>query len=233
MKTKLLLMLLAAQSLLTAQSARDIDLEVTFVKPDTNETIYVPTKYPLQFKVKNNGPDILKSGDILRFYTWNTDTGTRGAFKYFLTANYKPGESFLVKHDIPINKDLDADFYRIGLICDIYNKTSDSIKTEWGVKFINNQPDIVVRIKLKSNATNPLRHTHIPILFYPNPAADILQFKQVIAEVSIYNISGQKALSLNQPGSTIDISGLPQGLYFLEATLPDGKTKKQGKFIKQ
>ena len=233
MKIKLLIILLATQSLLTAQIARDIDLEVTFIKPDTNEIIYVPTKYPLQFKVKNNGPDILKSGDILRFYTWNTDTGTRGAFKYFLSANYQPGESFVVKHDIPINKDLDADFYRIGLSCLIYNLSADSIKVEFTPKVINNRPDIIVKIRSNSISTNNYTQSNHNVYFHPNPAVDVLNLNQQFFSVIIYNTSGQKVLSLRQPGSTLNISGLPQGLYFLEATLPEGINKKQGMFIKQ
>ena len=155
MRTPLLLLAIIANTCLVAQTARDIDLDVRFIKPDTNEIIYVPTQYPLQFRVKNNGPDVLKPGDILRFYTWNTDTGTRGAFKYTLTANYLPGESFTVNHNIPINKDLDAEFYRIGLVCDIYNISADSIKVERGLKFSNNQPDVIVKIRRNNISALP------------------------------------------------------------------------------
>lgn len=233
MKIKLLIILLATQSLLTAQKARDIDLEVTFIKPDTNEIIYVPINYNLQFRVKNNGPDALKPGDILRYYTWNTDTGTRGVFKQTLTSTYLSGQSFTVNHSIPINSEFDADFYGISLSCLVYNLSADSIKSESDFGIINNRPVVIFRVRLNSNSTNPINQKNRSLFFHPNPAVDVLNLNQQFFSVIIYNTSGQKVLSIHQPGSKINISGLPQGLYFLEATLPDGINKKQGMFIKQ
>ena len=218
---------------LMAQKARDIDLEVTFIKPDTNEIIYVPINYNLQFRVKNNGPDALKPGDIFRYYTWNTDTGTRGVFKHPLTSTYLPGQSFTVNHSIPINSEFDADFYGISLSCLAYNLSADSIKYEYGIKLVNNRPDVIFRVRLNSNSTNPIDQKNRTLFFHPNPAVDALNLNQQYPDVIIYNTSGQKVFSLNQPGSKINISGLPQGLYFLEAILPDGINKKQGMFIKQ
>jgi hypothetical protein len=233
MRTPLLLLALIANTCLIAQTARDIDLEVRFIKPDTNEIIYVPTQYTLQFRVKNNGPDALKPGDILRFYTWNTDTGTRGAFKYILTSNYLPGESFTVNHNIPINKDLDAEFYGIGLSCLVYNLSADSIKVEFAPKVYNNRPDIVVKIRRNNISARP--HAQYPDngFFYPNPAADVLHLKQNCSHIGIYNTTGQKVLAMPKPAAILNISALPPGVYFMEGITEDGSTKKQDIFIKQ
>ena len=232
MRTPLLLLALIANTCLVAQTARDIDLDVRFIKPDTNEIIYVPTQYPLQFRVKNNGPDVLKPGDILRFYTWNTDTGTRGAFKYTLTANYLPGESFTVNHNIPINKDLDAEFYRIGLSCLVYNLSADSIKVEFAPKVYNNRPDIVVKIRRNNISARPQAQAPDNGFFYPNPAADVLHLKQHCSDISIYNTTGQKVLAIPKPAATLNISALPPGVYFMEGRTEDGSIKRQGVFIK-
>jgi hypothetical protein len=232
MRTPLLLIALIANTCLVAQTARDIDLEVRFIKPDTNEIIYVPTHYPLQFRVKNNGPDVLKPGDILRFYTWNTDTGTRGAFKYILTSNYLPGEAFTVNHNIPINKDLDAEFYGIGLVCDIYNISTDSIKVERGIKFSNNQPDVIVKIKRNNISARPQAQAPDNGFFYPNPAADVLHLKQNCSHIGIYNTTGQKVLAMPKPAATVPISALPPGVYFMEGITEDGSIKRQCVFIK-
>jgi len=232
MRPPFLVLALIANTCLMAQTARDIDLEVTFIKPDTNEIIYVPTQYPLQFRVKNNGPDALKPGDIFRFYTWNTDTGTRGAFKYTLTANYLPGESFTVNHNIPINAEFDADFYGIGLSCLVYNLSADSIKVEFAPKVYNNRPDIVVKIRRNNISARP--HAQAPNngFFYPNPAADVLHLKQNYSDISIYNTTGQKVLAIPKPTATLNISTLPPGVYFMEGITQDGIIKRQGVFIK-
>ena len=75
------------------------------------------------------------------------------------------------------------------------------------------------------------------MILYPNPTTGIIniQAKEKISSVSVYNLTGQK-VSFNLPNTektSIDISNLPAGIYFVEVTLNNNKTIKRYKVIKR
>ncbi|MFA7688397.1 MAG: T9SS type A sorting domain-containing protein, partial [Moheibacter sp.] len=73
------------------------------------------------------------------------------------------------------------------------------------------------------------------ITLYPNPTTGIinLQTQQKVNSVSVYNLMGQKvSYSLNKEKTSIDISNLSGGIYFVEVILND-KTIKRHKIIKK
>ncbi len=74
------------------------------------------------------------------------------------------------------------------------------------------------------------------ITLYPNPTTGIinLQSKEKINSVLVYNLTGQRMSikSLNKENTSIDISGLSNGIYFVEVILND-KTIKRHKVIKK
>src|SRR5690606_7256126 len=73
------------------------------------------------------------------------------------------------------------------------------------------------------------------ITLYPNPTTGIinLQTHKPIQDVTVYNLMGQKvSYSLNKEKTSIDISNLSSGIYFVEVILND-KTIKRHKVIKK
>jgi len=74
------------------------------------------------------------------------------------------------------------------------------------------------------------------LLFYPNPTTGIIniQTKEKINSVSVYNAAGQKVPfnSLNKENTSIDISSLSGGIYFIELNL-NNKTIKRYKVIRR
>jgi|GEM_PF-937609 len=74
------------------------------------------------------------------------------------------------------------------------------------------------------------------MILYPNPTTGIinLQTKEMIKSVSVYNLAGQRVSfnSLNKENTSIDISNLPRGIYFVEITL-DNKAVKRYKVIRK
>ena len=73
-------------------------------------------------------------------------------------------------------------------------------------------------------------------ILYPNPTTGIIniQTKEKINSVSVYNAAGQKVPlnSLNKENTSIDISSLPGGIYFIELNL-NNKTIKRYKVIRK
>jgi len=74
------------------------------------------------------------------------------------------------------------------------------------------------------------------IALYPNPTTGIvnIQTKEKINSVSVYNAAGQKVEfnSLNKENTSIDISSLSGGIYFIELNL-NNKTIKRYKVIRK
>ncbi|AVI50511.1 hypothetical protein C5O00_04745 [Pukyongia salina] len=78
-------------------------------------------------------------------------------------------------------------------------------------------------------------HIFDNVLIYPNPARDIIN-TQVMPNVfhtySIYNIGGQIIHDSEEISTTINVSSLPSGIYFIEFQTTEGQKHIQ-KFIKQ
>jgi hypothetical protein len=69
----------------------------------------------------------------------------------------------------------------------------------------------------------------VEIVLYPNPVKDILtiQSPDVIDQVALYNILGKKLLSVARNFQQIDVTFLPEGIYFATITTAKGKTVRK------
>jgi len=71
------------------------------------------------------------------------------------------------------------------------------------------------------------------VRLYPNPTTDLLFIDSefdVIEQLTIYDNTGRQVLNMAPEGNSIDVSFLPQGLYFLKITVDDANSIQ--KFIK-
>ena len=87
-----------------------------------------------------------------------------------------------------------------------------------------------------SNTTSVIKVSTIDIEIYPNPASSTLtlQTKQLIISINITNFLGQTVLTKQMHGEVkteIDISHLPNGVYFVNAFTSNGE-KVVRKFVK-
>jgi hypothetical protein len=75
------------------------------------------------------------------------------------------------------------------------------------------------------------------LLLYPNPATDKITIETsqtpIQSQLSIMNLNGQEVMThqITQPMTQMDISSLPQGVYFVRLT--NDRTMEVGKFMKQ
>ena len=68
---------------------------------------------------------------------------------------------------------------------------------------------------------------------YPNPASDVLYISSEgirVENIKVYSISGIKVTEASVDANSIDVSGLSEGVYFLEIFSSEGKSVQ--KFIK-
>lgn len=75
-------------------------------------------------------------------------------------------------------------------------------------------------------STTDLNKTRLNL--YPNPVKEVLFFSEDISTVKITNMAGGLVKSFNPNGKSINLSGLPKGIYLLTATTKAGAqvTKK-------
>ncbi len=57
--------------------------------------------------------------------------------------------------------------------------------------------------------------------FYPNPAKDVIYVNENLKDFKIYNLTGQVVKSVYGHERQIDISDLPQGVFFIEYKTED------------
>ena len=94
---------------------------------------------------------------------------------------------------------------------------------------------IVMRYRDNTVGLNSVVNSQSSLIIYPNPASDILKIqlpREYINEsIQIYNSLGYlvKRVKLSQ-SNTIDVKGLPNGIYFLRL---DNQSQYYGKFIKE
>lgn len=95
-------------------------------------------------------------------------------------------------------------------------------------------------VSVVSLATNALLETAQhkranEISYLPNPTTDFIRFSapEIIDQLSVYNLLGEQVASseLNATDGTIDVSGLPRGMYIISAKM--GDTSKSFKAILQ
>jgi hypothetical protein len=62
------------------------------------------------------------------------------------------------------------------------------------------------------------------VVLYPNPVRNVLRFRSAVAleRIGIYNLSGQQVKHVASPGTEVNVSDLPRGLYFVRLTTADG-----------
>ena len=113
-------------------------------------------------------------------------------------------------------------------ICDYLVSPVGSIEIHYNAPGCNSQAEVIEACEAKGIAEIV---PNIEFSIYPNPAKDDLFISNkkglVINEVTIYNQIGQKVLHINEIRENIDISALEQGIYIIEVTSNEMKTRQK------
>jgi hypothetical protein len=87
---------------------------------------------------------------------------------------------------------------------------------------------------IASLATDELLAQNKKIALYPNPAKEVVNFKNAdkIKSIDVYESTGRKVKSVKVNGENISVSDLKSGSYYFEITLKDGSVAYE-KLIKE
>ncbi len=86
---------------------------------------------------------------------------------------------------------------------------------------------------LKNNPLSVAENNKLKLAIYPNPVSEELFIASegiVIEKISVYSISGNQVTEASVNVNSIDVSGLSEGLYFIEISSSEGKSVQ--KFVK-
>ena len=106
----------------------------------------------------------------------------------------------------------------------------------WALNYDGTRPELWDLINAKFGATARVAsNLREKISFYPNPANSEIHISNleniVLTKVGVYNILGKLIKNLDFKKKSIDISNLPNGIYFIKVTAESGK-KEAFKIIK-
>jgi len=103
--------------------------------------------------------------------------------------------------------------------------TLEGQKEKFVVVIFNNTFDIL--------STDEFESAHVKnSFFYPNPASNILNFKEPLMYYSLYSIEGKVIQSGIQNTQSLNVSPLKPGIYLIEGLTENGQTIRQ-KFVKE
>lgn len=137
-------------------------------------------------------------------------------------SNIWGGQTEILEYDISTGTPIMASYAPFN----IYYYYRDIMYLDNGDILITNGTgtDSIMQItKLRAPSTNTVRTiSRTTLKVYPNPSSGIVHFSQAISG-GIYNIVGKRLGNINN-SSTIDISALPSGIYYIKTT--DGSSIK-------
>jgi hypothetical protein len=83
---------------------------------------------------------------------------------------------------------------------------------------IGNARDWTVVVSNQGSGETSVDKNNLNVKVYPNPVSETLyiESEEKVASVNVYNLSGQKVLSFENPDKSISLSSLDGGIYFIE-----------------
>jgi len=135
--------------------------------------------------------------------------------------SYGTGRVLLISPHPEIEEDSNRDGVNVA-------EELDDLGSDWN--FLWTATDWLLGNTLTQASLATYQHKNTNINLYPNPVKKILNIsknQQNIQNISIYNQIGQELFSLKSNVSTIDLSNLKEGVYFIEIKLNNAVIRKK------
>jgi hypothetical protein len=245
MKRIYLLLLLLTVGLVDAQAQRMIDLMTTMNKPAANTPVAIGVDFPVEVIYTNKGPAKINAGDTLKYlYTGHGLQSGQYYFRVITTAKnvndtiqFKANFSFSTATNGNLNFCFAAIIdsgAAIGADPDTTNNSSCKNIVISGGTWPASIPEVKeVADKIGAEV----------LTFSPNPATGMITLNYTAGTTSelkarVIDITGREVLAtsfgkthVGQTGFRMDVSNLTQGIYFVELSQDNYRSK--GKLMKQ
>lgn len=214
------------------------NIDMLLTTPVINSTVARQAAQPINFSIKNYGPNDTKPGDTLYTYFWNSTqnqfyglNGTPGLLSFSkLTYGIEIGMSVFSTqlnggNQLTLNT-LASGFNNGDVIYVVSKLISATNGTD------SDTANDAKKFTLGTGSAGVEDATIATFKVYPNPAKDVLNFESEdgVASVSIFSLDG-KLISTTK-GGTVDVSGLTTGVYLYNASTLTGRIALN-KFVKK
>lgn len=211
------------------------DAEMLLTTPTAGSTVARTAAQPINFTVKNNGPDATVAGDTLFVYYINATQvesyaldGTAGSVSYFLLPMAVPAGTSVTSTQLGVTTfDFTATGFNDG---DIIYVVSEMVSASNGTDAVPTND--FKSFTLGAGGAGVDNASIATFSAFPNPANDVLNIssEEGVESVTVLSLNG-KIISTTK-GGAVDVSGLTPGVYLYSAkTLTGGVALN--KFVKQ
>lgn len=175
------------------------DLRVEILEPTANSTFYSPASIGIQIVVYNQGPDIIKPTDTLRYDLYTQFSQRKPMKKVAIGREVLPGDSFLISEMIYIDTAKSFDNLRITFRNAViaygpkgtnYGPLFQETSETWS----DNKPGVSINYIWKGvSVNNPIHNGENPL--FPNPTSNSMVYSETALNrdnIEIFDLSGRK-----------------------------------------
>lgn len=101
-----------------------------------------------------------------------------------------------------------------------------------GTQTVYKAANVWKEFKVETNLGSNHFAVNTPVKFYPNPTQSQINFTQEINTLEVFDITGKKVKSFQNPSTSYDVATLQKGVYILKGTTTDGKSFNE-KLVKE
>ena len=212
---------------------RNVEVEYKIVSPDSGSLFISPSKIPVAFIIYNYGPDSLYATDSFTYFISHSIDYPNKEIKKRLTLgkDMAPGDSSVIYRDTSfVNWTYDKKTFVFQLSV-LVSYFTEKMRNNFNFLNVTPVPDQNKKgkVQLRHNylsSVNPLQNNQYALVVYPNPLlADELTVRLGLKSqtlqpsFALINYIGVKTslriLNTMEGSYTLDLSNLPNGMYFL------------------
>lgn len=234
-KILLLVAVIAASFSLNAQ--RTVDMETTLNQPADGSTVRAGVPFTVQYVLKNNGPDVIKTSDTLFIWYYINDVNQAGLRQVFTLVNdlEKDSSVTFTRPGIQFNNNQAAGAREFCVYGTVINRSADAaIDTSRATT--NNNNRACSNLTLTVGLGDELTAKKLNANAYPNPMSSvgvISYTTEVSSDVSvkIFDMAGRQVLNVfegkqdaGDHTETFNVSELKDGVYFYQIKAGDIST---------
>lgn len=211
------------------------DAEMVLTTPVAGSTVPKNAAQPINFTIKNNGPDATAVNDTLYVYYFNQTQnevyaldGTAGSVNYFLVPFAVPSGGAVTSAQLSVTTlNTTATGFNDG---DVIYVVSELVSATNGTDAV--PANDAQSFTLGNGGAGVDNASIVTFSVYPNPAKDVLNIfcEEGVKSVSVLSLDGKLISTTN--GKKVDVSGLNAGIYLYSVTTSTGNTVVN-KFIKE
>lgn len=229
---KLLLFVAVIATALTANAQRTVDMETTLNQPTNGQVVRAGVGFDVEYVLKNNGPDVIKSTDTMWVFTYINNTVQGQLTQIFRLQNDLPKDSSIrFTRSIQFNTNQTAGPRELCIVGTILTRSADGVADTLRTTTNNNNracANLTLTVGLEEFAAKKL-NTKV----YPNPMSGYGAITYTLennteVSIKIFDIAGKEVLNVFSGNQTagehtvnLNVNELNDGIYFYQLQAGD------------